>query len=255
MRTTVPEAAASLSERAARLGAERALRLTEEYIAVVSHELRTPLSAVINWAQVLCESPYDRDTVFRAAQAIERNARLQARLVDDLLDVSRIIVGKMELAKTDFDLNDLVRSSLTTIAHSAEAKRITVKYLASGEVRIHADERRLQQVIVNLLGNAVKFTPDQGCVGIQLSCQGANAVIRVADTGCGFAPDLLPRIFQRFQQAGSDARERSGGLGLGLNIVQSIVELHGGTVQAQSAGPGQGAAFTVRLPCRGSTPS
>lgn len=247
----VSQATATPSDAIARLGAERALRLTEEYIAVISHELRTPLGAVTNWARVLQKSPGDRDTVLRAAQAIERSARLQARLVDDLFDVSRMIVGKMELVRTELDLDDVVRSCLTTIGHSADAKRITVTYLASAKVHIHADERRVQQVIVNLLTNAVKFTPDEGRVSIQLSRSHDQAVIRIVDNGCGFAPDLLPRIFERFWQADNSAARPSDGLGLGLDIVRTIVELHGGTAQAQSAGPGQGATFTIRLPCCG----
>lgn len=238
----------------AHLNHEQAQRLAEEYVALVGHELRTPLSAVMSWARVLQKAPGNRDTVLRAAQAIERNARMQAQLVEDLLDVSRVRAGKMELLKTDFDLDDVVRSSLATIEHSAGAKRIEVNYLASEQVRIHADERRLQQVIVNLLANAVKFTPEEGSLSIRLGKQAGQAVVRVADTGCGIAPDLLPCILQRFRQADDAGARRSCGLGLGLNIVKSIVELHGGTAQAQSAGPGQGAAFTIRLPCCGAAP-
>lgn len=247
----VPQATATPSDAIPRIGAERALRLTEEYVAVISHELRTPLSAVMYWAQLLQKSPGDRDNVLRAAQAIERSARLQTHLVNDLVDVSRMSVGKMKLSRTELDLDDVIRSCLTSIAHSADAKRITVTYLASKRLRIHADARRVQQVIVNLLTNAVKFTPDEGRVSIQLNRLLDQAEIRIIDSGCGFSPEILPRIFERFWQADNSAARPSDGMGLGLNIVRTIVELHGGTAQAHSDGPGQGATFTIKLPCYG----
>jgi signal transduction histidine kinase len=228
---------------------ERHQRLTEEFIATVIHELRTPLGAMANWAQLLKNTPGDRDTVVRAAAAIGRAVRLQAQLVDDLLDVSRIIAGRMELATGELDLDEVIRASLEVVQHAADAKRISLRYLAAVEpLRIRADARRLQQVLVNLFTNAIKFSADEAIVSIRLGRRGAHAVIRVADSGRGISAELLPCIFERFRQAGT-APGQEGGLGLGLNIVKNLVELHGGSIEVESAGLGRGAAFTVRLPC------
>jgi signal transduction histidine kinase len=227
---------------------ERAQRLADEAVAMISHELRTPLGAISHWAQVLQRAPGDQQTVLRAAEAIERNVRLQARLVDDLLDMSRINAGKLELARSELDLDEVIQASLATVEHAAGAKRIRLRCQASEPLRLRADARRLQQVLVNLLTNAIKFTPNEGQVSIRAGRQGPHAVVRVADSGQGIAADLLPFIFERFQQAKA-AEQRHGGLGLGLHIVKSLVALHGGSVHAESAGPDRGAEFTVRLPC------
>ncbi len=226
----------------------RAQQLAEEAVALVSHELRNPLGVVAQWAQVLQRAPDDRQTVLRAAAAIERSVRLQVRLVDDLLDMTRIVAGRMELAPTELDLEEVVQASLAAVEHVAAAKRIRLRCEASESLTVRGDARRLQQVLVNLLTNAIKFTPGEGTVSIRLGRHGRHAVIRVADSGQGIAAELLPFIFERYRQAKA-AEGRQGGIGLGLHIVKSLVELHGGSVSADSAGPGRGAEFTVRLPC------
>ncbi|NRF71273.1 HAMP domain-containing histidine kinase [Aquincola sp. S2] len=234
----------------ARPRVEPAQRLAEEAVALVSHELRSPLAAVANWAQVLQRSPEDRHTVLRAAVAIERCVRLQAALVDDLLDMTRIGAGKLELTQAELELDGVIQASLAMVEHAAEAKRISLRREASEPLRFRADARRLQQVLVNLLTNAIKFTPEGGQVCIRSFEQGSHAFIHVADSGEGIEAALLPFIFERFQQART-AEERRGGIGLGLHLAKRLVELHGGSIHAKSAGPGLGAEFTVRLPCMG----
>jgi signal transduction histidine kinase len=226
----------------------RAQQLAEQAVALVSHELRTPLGAVAQWAQVLQRAPDDRQTVLRAAAAIERSVRQQVHLVDDLLDMTRIVAGRMELAPTELDLDDVVQASLTAVKYTAVAKRIRLRCETSQSLRVRGDARRLQQVLVNLLTNAIKFTPDDGKVSIGLGRQGRHADIRGADSGQGIVAEMLPLVFERYRQAKA-AEGRESGIGLGLHIVKSLVELHGGSVGAYSAGPGRGAEFTVRLPC------
>ena len=206
---------------------EPAQRLAEEAVALVSHELRAPLSAVANWAQVLQRSPDDRHTVLRAAVAIERCVRLQAALVDDLLDMTRIGAGNLELTQTELELDEVIQASLAMVEHAAEAKRLSLCRKTSEPLRLRADARRLQQVLVNLLTNAIKFTPEGGQVCIRSCGQGSNAFIRVADSGEGIEAALLPFIFERFQNC------------------------MGACIHAESAGLGLGAEFTVRLPCMG----
>ena len=234
------------TKRAPRLNADQVRYLTDEHLAVVGHELRTPLSAILNWVQVLQKSPTDQDIVTRSAEAIERNARLQALLVNDLVDISRINVGRIKLKRANCDLDHLLRSTLLAAEQDVRAKRIRVNYVASGRVFVHADERRLQQVMTNLMDNAIKFTPIEGTITVALCLRTGSAVLTIADSGCGFAPSLSSRLFEKFHQA-DDTAQREG-LGLGLYIVKNIVELHGGTITAHSAGPGEGATFTVRLP-------
>ena len=225
---------------------ENRAHLTEKHLAIVSHELRTPLSAILNWVQVLQKSPADQELVKRSAEAIERSARMQVQLVNDLVDISRINVRRVKLEKTNCDLDHLLRLTLLTVEHAVRAKRIRIGYVASGKVLVHADERRLQQVLTNLMDNAIKFTPIEGTITVALSLRSERAVITVADSGCGFAPDLSSRLFEQFHQP--DNGVLSEGLGLGLYNVKNIVELHGGTVVALSTGPGEGAIFTVQLP-------
>jgi signal transduction histidine kinase len=227
---------------------EHVERLAEEAVALVSHEMRTPLAAVANWAQVLQRSPDDQHTVLRAAAAIERSVRLQAALVDDLLDMTRIGAGKLELTQAELDLNEVIQVSLAMVEHAAEAKRLNLRREALEPLRVRADARRLQQVLVNLLTNAIKFTPERGQVCIRSCRQGSHAIIQVSDSGEGIEAALLPFIFERFKQART-AKERRGGIGLGLHIAKRLVELHGGSIHAESVGLGLGAEFTVRLPC------
>ena len=231
--------------RAAPLKIDRTPHLTDEHLAVLSHEMRTPLSAILNWIQVLQQSPTDQDIVSRSIEAIERNARLQAHLVNDLVDISRINVGSMKLKKASCDLDLLLRSTLLAVEPVVRAKRIRINYVASGPVFVHADERRLQQVMTNLMDNAIKFTSIEGTITVALCLRSGNAVVAIADSGCGFVPSLSSRLFEKFHQA--DATAQREGLGLGLYIVKNIVELHGGTITAHSTGPGEGAIFTVRL--------
>jgi signal transduction histidine kinase len=231
----------------AALDAERALRLAEEQIAVVSHELRTPLSAILNWVQLLQKFPADQEAVKRSAAAIERSVRMQAQLVNDLLDVSRMARGKIELTKKRCAVDDVIRTSLKAVEDAARAKRIIVDYVGSPDMFVLTDELRLHQVIVNLLGNAIRFTPAEGRVSITVRKDRGYGVIAVTDTGRGIKPDLLPHVFDRWFQADGTSRGATG-LGLGLYIVKQIVEMSGGTVQAHSAGPEKGATFTVRLP-------
>ena len=234
------------TERAPRLKTDQPRHMTDEHLALLSHEMRTPLSAILNWVQVLQESPTDQDIVSRSAEAIERNARLQAHLVNDLVDISRINVGSMKLKKASCDLDLLLRSTLLAIEPVVRAKRINFNYVASGAVFVHADERRLQQVMTNLIDNAIKFTSVEGTITVALCLRRDSAVVTIADSGCGFAPSLSSRLFEKFHQA--DRASQRDGLGLGLYIVKNIVELHDGTITAHSTGPGEGAIFTVQLP-------
>jgi len=237
------------SERAARGEAEQAARMKDEFIGTISHELRTPLSGILGWAQVLRRAYPADGKVSEAAEAIERGARAQARLIDDLLDLNRIMSGKLRLDVQDIELIPLIESAIETVRPSAEAKGIRIQAtLGTTTGPIKGDPDRLQQVVWNLLSNAVKFTPRDGKVQVQLARVNSHIEISVADTGLGIRPDFLPHVFERFRQADSSMTRRQGGLGLGLAIVKQIVELHGGTVSAFSAGEGKGATFHVRLP-------
>ena len=235
-------------ERNARAEAERANRMKDEFLATISHELRTPLNAMLGWAQLLRRSPLE-GTVAQGVEIIERNARIQAQLVEDLLDMSRIISGKMRLNIRQVDLLAVIEAALEAVRPAAQAKEIRLQRALdpmTGPVR--GDAARLQQVIWNLLSNAIKFTPKGGWVSVQLERAGSSAAVHVKDSGQGISPDFLPHMFNRFSQADSSAARQHGGLGLGLSIVRHLVELHGGTVEAQSPGPGQGATFSVSLP-------
>ncbi len=242
--------------RAARDLAEEANRLKDEFLATLSHELRTPLTAILGWASMLRAGGLNADTARRAVESIERNARAQKQLVEDVLDVSRIITGKLRLEMRPVELGALVRDAVETVRPAAEAKGIELRTrLAADAGEVAADPERLQQVLWNLLSNAVKFTPGGGRVEIGLTREGASTVIRVGDTGAGIAPEFLPHVFERFRQADMGTTRQHGGLGLGLAIVRHLVELHGGEVTAESAGIDRGATFTIRLPLKASTPS
>jgi signal transduction histidine kinase len=238
-------------EQEARRQAEEANRTKDEFLATLSHELRTPLNAILGWVQVLRTGKLDPAAGAKALETIERNARSQAQLIADLLDVSRIITGKLRLDFKPVELRRIIDSALESVRPAADAKGIlldiSIGPLASP---VLGDADRLQQVIWNLLSNAIKFTSRGGRVEVRLREAGGNAVIRVNDSGIGIRPDFLPYVFDRFRQAEGSITRTHGGLGLGLSIVRHLIELHGGTAEVESAGEGQGATFTVRLPLR-----
>jgi signal transduction histidine kinase/ActR/RegA family two-component response regulator len=236
-------------EREARQAAEGADRAKDEFMAVLSHELRTPLNAVYGWARMLQAGQLTDDAlVARAMDAIVRNADIQVQLIDDLLDFARITSGKMRLESRAVDLAPVLQGAVDAVRPAAQAKSIHIEPALDGAGPVTGDPARLQQVVWNLLMNAVKFTPKGGRVVLRLRPSGSHAEIVVSDTGQGIAADLLPHVFERFRQADSSSTRAHGGLGLGLALVKQLVELHGGTVRAESAGPGQGATFTVLLP-------
>jgi len=236
-------------EQAARTEAERANRIKDEFLAVLSHELRSPLNPILGWANLLQTREFDRAAVKKAIATIERNAKLQAQLIEDLLDVSRILQGKLSLNMFPVSLVLVIDAALETVRLAAEAKNIQIhKTFDTSLERVLGDSGRLQQVIWNLLSNAVKFTPEGGKIEIQLQQVDTQAQITVSDTGKGIGQEFLPHVFEYFRQADSTTTRKFGGLGLGLAIVRHLVELHGGTIWAESLGEGQGATFTVRLP-------
>lgn len=236
-------------EQEARREAEDASRLKDEFLATVSHELRTPLTAVLGWARLLHTDTLDEATTRRALETIERNARAQVQLIEDLLDVSRIVAGKLQLNARPIKLAPVIAAAAESVRPAAEVKGIRlVVELDKTAPPVAGDAERLQQVVWNLLSNAIKFTPQGGEVQVDLSRHNGTAEIVVRDTGQGIAPDFLPYIFERFRQADTSSTRTHGGLGLGLTIVRHLVELHGGAVVAESAGIGHGAVFTVRLP-------
>jgi PAS domain S-box-containing protein len=237
------------AERTARAEAERANRLKDDFVAMVSHELRTPLNAILGWTELLRRQSADAAIRERALEVIIRNTRLQTQLISDLLDISRIVAGKLRLDLQGVDLASLIESAIETVEHAARAKGISIdRDLDTSIAPIAADPARLQQVAWNLLSNAVKFTPKDGRVRVTLRQTGALAEIVVRDNGAGIRPDFLPYVFDRFQQADASRARRFGGLGLGLSIVKNLVQFHGGTVRVESAGEGHGATFTVGLP-------
>jgi signal transduction histidine kinase/CheY-like chemotaxis protein len=236
-------------ERAARTEAEQASRVKDEFLATLSHELRTPLNAILGWSRLIDKNPGDPETVREGVRVITRNARVQADLIADLLDMSRIISGKLRLELEDVNLSDVVAASMDAIRHTADAKGIRIQAVLSPFLdTVRGDAGRLQQVVWNLLSNAVKFTPKGGDVEVVLARKGSRAEITIRDTGPGIEPELLPHLFERFRQGDASAARKHGGLGLGLSIVKQLVELHGGSVRAESRGAGQGATFTVELP-------
>jgi PAS domain S-box-containing protein len=237
------------AEKTARAQAETANRIKDEFLAVLSHELRTPLNPILGWAKLLRTRKFDEPTKMRALETIERNAKLQTQLIGDLLDVSRILQGKVRLNLYAVDLKVAIASALETVRLAAEAKSIEIQTVLSNDIgKVLGDGDRLQQVMWNLFSNAVKFTPTDGKVEVYLQQVGLDAQIQVIDTGKGINPEFLPYVFDYFRQADAKTTRVFGGLGLGLAIVRHLVELHGGTVQAESLGEGQGATFTVRLP-------
>jgi PAS domain S-box-containing protein len=237
------------SERSARTQAEQAGRLKDEFLATVSHELRTPLNSIMGWAQFLKRTRQDKDSIGEGINAIERGARMQAQIIDDLLDMNRIVFGKLRLEVQTTDLTPIIEGALETVRLSAEAKNIRIhKILNPGAGPIKGDPTRLQQVIWNLLSNAVKFTPKGGKIQVLLERINSHIEISVADTGIGITNEFLPHVFERFRQADSSTSRQHGGLGIGLAIAKQIVELHGGSLTAISEGEGKGAIFQIQLP-------
>lgn len=241
--------ASLVSEQMARAEAESANRLKDEFLATVSHELRTPLSAILGWSHMLRKGRLDEATRARALETIDRNAKAQAQLVEDILDVSRVITGRLRLNDGLVDLAAVINSAVDSVQLAADAKEIHLEVILDPSARhITGDASRLQQVVWNLLSNAIKFTPSGGRVVVKLEHVNSNVQIRVSDSGPGVDVDFLPFIFDRFRQADGTIARRSGGLGLGLSIVRHLVELHGGTVEAESKGNSGGAVFIIRLP-------
>ena len=237
------------SERAARAEAERTSRMKDEFLATLSHELRTPLNAILGWANVLRADPANAEDVAQGLDIIERNARAQTEIIEDLLDMSRIISGKVRLDVQPLDLAEVVTAAVESLRPAAEAKGIRLQPVIDPRARaVSGDPNRLQQVFWNLLSNAVKFTPRHGRVQVLLERVNSHLEVSVIDSGQGIAPEFLPHVFDRFRQQDASTTRRHGGLGLGLAIVKQLVELHGGSVRAESAGPGQGSAFRVVLP-------
>ncbi|HTU99059.1 MAG TPA: ATP-binding protein, partial [Luteitalea sp.] len=245
-------AEATLRDREQRLA--EANRVKDEFLATLSHELRTPLNAVLGWAHMLRTGPLPRQVEERALAAIERNARAQVRLVEELLDVSRIMTGKLVVRSDVVDLRRVVADAADAVRPAAKAKRLALLVTVPDvPVAVVGDAQRLQQIVWNLLSNAVKFTPDQGRIDAELTFATGLAVVEVRDTGEGIPAAFLPRVFERFQQADSAPTRRHGGLGLGLALVRHLTEAHGGTVDVASAGEGHGAVFHVRIPLASSS--
>jgi signal transduction histidine kinase len=237
------------SERAARQEAERVSAVKDEFLATLSHELRTPLNAIFGWTQLLMAGKDDPQTLSHALGVIDRNVRLQTQLIEDLLDVSRIISGKIRLDIQKVDVAEVINAALESVRPTADAKGIRLeRKLGDLPDMLSGDSSRLQQVIWNLLNNAIKFTDSGGMVSITAERVNCDVQISVRDTGHGISPEFLPNLFARFSQADSSTQRKYGGLGLGLSIVKSLTEMHGGTVAATSSGEGQGATFTVKIP-------
>lgn len=236
-------------EQMARSEAESANRLKDEFLATVSHELRTPLTAIIGWSHMLRNGNLNDAAARRAVETIERNAKVQAQLVEDILDVSRVITGNLRLNVGPVDAASVINAAIDSVQLAADSKGIQLEVTLDPSARhINGDARRLQQVVWNLLSNAIKFTPSSGNVRVRLERVESYVQIKVSDTGCGISHDFLPFIFDRFRQADGTSTRRHGGLGLGLAIVRHLVELHGGTVSADSQGEGLGSTFIIKLP-------
>lgn len=238
-------------EQELRREAENANRVKDEFLATVSHELRTPLTSILGWSSLLAGDLNEEDKMHDGLLAIERNARAQTQIVDDLLDVSRIVTGQMKLDAEPVRIAELVEASIDAVRPLAQVKNIDLVLKPDQEnaaTKVNGDRTRLQQIMWNLLSNAVKFTPKEGRVEISWLCEASQVVIEIKDNGSGIKPEFLPYAFERFRQEDSSTTRTFGGLGLGLAIVRHLVEMHGGTIEAYSAGLNQGATFTVRLP-------
>jgi CheY-like chemotaxis protein/nitrogen-specific signal transduction histidine kinase len=237
------------AERVARTAAERISVMKDEFLANVSHELRTPLNSILGWSQLIASKKLSSEDFQQGLETIQRNARAQAQLIEDLLDMSRIVSGKVRLDVQQTDLASVVDGAINSVRPSAEAKGIRLRQIVDPMIgSVTGDPTRLQQVVWNLLSNAIKFTPRGGRVDVLLQRVNSQLEITISDSGQGIKPDFLPHVFERFRQADSSTTRMYGGLGLGLAIVKQLVELHGGTVSATSEGEGLGATFTVSLP-------
>jgi PAS domain S-box-containing protein len=237
-------------EHTARKQAESANRVKDEFIATLSHELRTPLTPILGWTQLLRNRTTDPSAIERGLDVIEHNARSQAKLIDDLLDLSRIVTGKMQVKMQSTEIQQIVRAAVDAVQPAADGKGVRIEIGSQRAIQLTADPDRLQQVLWNLLTNAIRFTPSGGVISVTAGQIGNEVRIVVRDTGEGIEPDFLPQVFDRFSQADSTNVRAHGGLGIGLAIVRYIVELHGGSVGVESLGKGYGATFTVTLPMK-----
>jgi signal transduction histidine kinase len=237
-------------EQEARREAEKANRIKDEFLATLSHELRTPMTSIVGWVGLLASGKIVPDQYSHAINVIQRNSRVQLQLINDMLDVSRIISGKFAIEKTPVPIRSIVESAIESIRVSSDAKNIGIDLYASvpESTTVMGDPDRLQQVLWNLLSNAIKFSPENSKVEVKLRASGKKSFIQVTDYGQGIAPEFLPYVFDRFRQADGTTTRKHGGLGLGLSIVKHIVELHGGSVHAESLGDGKGATMTIELP-------
>jgi len=243
------------SERTARSEAEKANRVKDDFLATLSHELRTPLQAILGWSALLKQGGLNEEEETRAVETIERNARVQTQIIEDLLDMSRILSGKTRLEIRDLEAANVIEQAIKTVMPSAESRGISIEKDCEPGIPVRGDATRLQQVVWNLLSNAIKFTPEGGRVGVSAARRGNHAVIEVSDTGQGIAEEFLPHLFERFRQADASTTRLHGGLGLGLAIVKNLIELHGGSIAARSAGTGRGSTFTVTLPLGRTAPA
>jgi PAS domain S-box-containing protein len=245
-----------INQQALRMEAEAANRSKDLFLATLSHELRTPLNAIVGWTSILQGKGCSDADLKEGLEVIDRNTKSQAQLIEDVLDISRIVSGKLRLEVKPRDLSEVIQAAISVVRSAAAAKSIKLEAkLDPSANRVSCDANRIQQVVWNLLSNAIKFTPKGGTVAITLSRERSKAQITVSDTGMGISSEFLPYVFDRFRQADSTTRRKFGGLGLGLSIVKQLVELHGGTVGAQSAGEGKGTTFTVNLPIAAVAPS
>ena len=236
-------------EQAARKEAEMANRSKDQFLATVSHELRTPLNAISGWIQLLIKKDVDQEFLAHGLEVVDRNVKMQTKIIEDILDVSRIITGKLSLSVTQVNLTPVIEAALDAVRLAADAKGIRLEWaLDPDSGPVSGDPTRLQQIVWNLVSNAIKFTPRGGVVNVRLARVESQAEVVVSDTGKGISSDFLPFVFERFRQADSTSTRQHSGLGLGLAIVRHLVEMHGGTVSAASEGDGRGATFTLRLP-------
>jgi signal transduction histidine kinase len=236
------------SEQQARHEAQRANRAKDEFLATLSHELRTPLNAILGWTSLLATEQLDAATTRKALGIIERNTRVQAQLIEDLLDISRIVTGKLRLAMKPLSFHGVLNAAIESVRPVAEQSAVRIELVLNEDATVQGDQARMQQVVWNLLTNAIKFTPAGGWIRVTASRDGDRIRATVTDSGAGISPEFLPYVFDRFRQEDGAATREHAGLGIGLSIVRHVVELHGGLVTAHSEGEGRGASFTVEFP-------